>query len=40
MRGFKYDLNSKWSRIINEEHRIVYIATEDIIYIESLKGHY
>ena len=36
----KYALNGSWSRRINLEHRIVYEVINDIIYIESLKGHY
>ncbi|MFW0717614.1 Txe/YoeB family addiction module toxin [Pedobacter sp. N23S346] len=38
--ALKYELTGKWSRRINEEHRVIYIVTEEIIYIESLKGHY
>ena len=29
----KYDLTGKWSRRINNEHRIVYTVTGDIINI-------
>ncbi|WP_379966618.1 Txe/YoeB family addiction module toxin [Epilithonimonas sp. UC225_85] len=36
----KYSLTGSWSRRINLEHRIVYEVIDDIIYIESLKGHY
>lgn len=36
----KYELTGKWSRRINNEHRIVYSLQEDIIKIHSLKGHY
>ena len=38
----KYDLSGKWSRRINEEHRIVYIVNEkeDKIYILALRYHY
>ena len=38
--ALKYDLTGKWSRRINGEHRIVYLVTNEIIYIQSLKGHY
>jgi len=38
--ALKYELTGKWSRRINGEHRIIYIVMEEIIYIESLKGHY
>lgn len=40
----KYQLAGKWSRRINQEHRIVYKVTEEktieILDILSLKGHY
>jgi len=36
----KYDLTGKWSRRINLEHRLVYSVNNDIIFIESLWGHY
>lgn len=36
----KYDLSGKWSRRINLEHRLVYSVDNDIVYIESLWGHY
>lgn len=36
----KYNLSGKWSRRINLEHRLVYSVQNDIIYIESLWGHY
>ncbi len=36
----KYDLYGKWSRRINLEHRLVYSVDNDIVYIESLWGHY
>ena len=36
----KYSLTGSWSRRINLEHRIVYEVIDEIIYIESLKGHY
>jgi len=38
--ALKYELTGKWSRRINNEHRIVYLVTDEVIYIESLKGHY
>lgn len=40
--ALKYNLSGKWSRHINEEHRIVYSVNEEnsIIKIHSLKGHY
>lgn len=36
----KYNLAGKWSRRINQEHRIIYKVESDTIYIYSLKGHY
>ncbi len=40
----KYELNGKWSRRINNEHRIIYQIVEEnvieILEIVSLKGHY
>ncbi|RDC55518.1 Txe/YoeB family addiction module toxin [Pedobacter chinensis] len=38
--ALKYELSGKWSRRINEEHRIVYEVMDDVLYIYSLKGHY
>ena len=40
----KHQLTGKWSRRINQEHRIIYKITEEntieILDILSLKGHY
>jgi len=36
----KYELSGMWSRRINKEHRLVYEAKEDVVYILSAKGHY
>ena len=38
--ALKYELSGKWSRRINKEHRLVYSIQGDIVFIESLKGHY
>lgn len=42
--ALKYELSGKWSRRINNEHRIIYQIDEDnvieILEIVSLKGHY
>lgn len=38
--ALKYDLSGKWSRRINEEHRIVYDVKDNLIRVYSLKGHY
>ncbi len=37
---FKYELINKWSRRINEEHRIIYEVNNNILHIHSLRGHY
>jgi toxin YoeB len=40
----KHELLGKWSRRINQEHRIIYQVTDEntieILNILSLKGHY
>jgi toxin YoeB len=40
----KHPLSGKWSRRINQQHRIIYKVTEEntieILDILSLKGHY
>jgi toxin YoeB len=40
----KYQLSGRWSRRINQEHRIIYKVTDEntieILDILSLKGHY
>lgn len=36
----KFELSGKWSRRINQEHRIVYEVFPDRIIIHSLRGHY
>ncbi|MEO6684469.1 MAG: Txe/YoeB family addiction module toxin [Dyadobacter sp.] len=36
----KYTLSGKYSRRINQEHRIIYSLDGDTAYILSLKGHY
>jgi toxin YoeB len=42
--ALKHQLSGKWSRRINQEHRIIYRITEEntieILDILSLKGHY
>ena len=38
--ALKYNLAPKWSRRINQEHRLVYLVQEDKLYIYSLRGHY
>jgi toxin YoeB len=36
----KHALSGYWSRRINEEHRMVYKATEDALLIAQLRYHY
>ncbi|HWZ03843.1 MAG TPA: Txe/YoeB family addiction module toxin [Mucilaginibacter sp.] len=36
----RHELSGKWSRRINQEHRIVYAVSENTINVYSLKGHY
>ncbi len=38
--ALKYSLAGKWSRRINDEHRIIYSVSGDVIHIHSLRGHY
>jgi toxin YoeB len=38
--ALKHKLKGKWSRRINEEHRLVYEVTDDSIEIISCKYHY
>lgn len=36
----KHDLSGKWSRRITQSDRIIYQIKGDIVYVNSLKGHY
>lgn len=36
----KYNLSGCWSRRIDQEHRLVYEVTEELITVLSMKGHY
>ena len=36
----KHDLSGKWSRRINQEHRLVYQVLDSIVKVHSAKGHY
>jgi len=36
----KHEYSGKWSRRIDNEHRIIYAVEGDTIYIYSAKGHY
>ncbi len=36
----KYDLAGKWSRRIDDEHRMVYTIDDDVVTVEVLKMRY
>ncbi len=36
----RYELSGKWSRRIYKEHRMIYVVQGDVVFVESLKGHY
>jgi toxin YoeB len=36
----KGNLSGKWSKRINDEHRLIYTVTEDAIIIFSCRDHY
>lgn len=36
----KYQHSGRWSRRIDQEHRMVYEIINDTIFIYSLRGHY
>ena len=36
----KHDLQGKWSRRIDREHRLVYTVTEDAVTVISCRYHY
>lgn len=38
--ALKHALSGKWSRRINNEHRIIYRVVDDKLFIYSLRGHY
>ena len=38
--ALKYDLAPKWSRRITNEHRYIYLITDNTLFVYSLKGHY
>lgn len=38
--ALKHSLSGSWTRRINLEHKIVYEVIDEIIYIQSLRGHY
>ncbi|MFW0715717.1 Txe/YoeB family addiction module toxin [Pedobacter sp. N23S346] len=38
--ALKHNLSGFWSRRINNEYRLVYEVSSDIVYIISVKGHY
>ena len=38
--ALKHTLTGKWSRRINQEHRLIYKVSDKEVEIVSLKGHY
>ncbi len=38
--ALKYELRGRWSRRINEKHRIVYSVTDDSIIVYACRHHY
>ncbi len=36
----KHQLSGSWSRRINREHRLVYRVSDEMILVESVRGHY
>jgi toxin YoeB len=36
----KYELTGKWSRRIDDEHRMVYTIDEEVVVVEVLKMRY
>ena len=36
----KHELSGRWSRRINDEHRLVYRVEGDTIYIQQCRAHY
>jgi toxin YoeB len=38
--ALKHELSGKWSRRINQEHRLIYSVDDNKLYVYSLKGHY
>lgn len=38
--ALKYDLAPKWSRRINQEHRLIYLIENNTLYVYSVRGHY
>ncbi|MEO6904803.1 MAG: Txe/YoeB family addiction module toxin [Ginsengibacter sp.] len=38
--ALKHELSGKWSRRINQEHRLIYEIEKDKVFVYSLRGHY
>ncbi len=38
--ALKHNLSGKWSRRINQEHRLIYEGFNNYVIIHSLKDHY
>ncbi|MEP6626799.1 MAG: Txe/YoeB family addiction module toxin [Ginsengibacter sp.] len=37
--ALKHELSGKWSRRINQEHRLIYEIEKDKVFVYSLRGH-
>jgi toxin YoeB len=38
--ALKHELSGKWSRELSKKDRVVYSVEDEIIYVDSLLGHY
>lgn len=38
--GLKYNLSGKWSRRIDQEHRVIYRVERDTVFFYSFRDHY
>jgi toxin YoeB len=38
--ALKHELAGYWSRRITQEHRFVYVVADNVLTVQSLKGHY
>lgn len=36
----KFEFAGRWSRRIDQEHRLIYRVEEGVIYIQQCRGHY
>lgn len=38
--ALKFEHAGKWSRRIDQKHRLIYEVEENVVYVHSLRGHY